>query len=130
MRREPLAQRKASLERVLAPAEPGLRFNEHLDEEGGPLVFHHACKLGLEGIVSKRRNLPWTASVCDTDRIGHRWKDACDCASGGLALQTFWSFMRALGSRPCTRCVLRGHVRRRDFIGSRIGPNPRNGGKY
>jgi ATP-dependent DNA ligase len=31
MRREPLAQRKASLERVLAPAEPGLRFNEHHD---------------------------------------------------------------------------------------------------
>ena len=39
MRREPLAQRKASLERVLAPAEPGLRFNEHLEEEDGPLVF-------------------------------------------------------------------------------------------
>jgi hypothetical protein len=38
------AQRKASLERVLARAEPGLRFNEHLDEEDGPLVFHHACK--------------------------------------------------------------------------------------
>ena len=39
MRSEPLAQRKASLERVLAPAEPGLRFNEHLEEEDGPLVF-------------------------------------------------------------------------------------------
>jgi ATP-dependent DNA ligase len=24
-------------------------------EEDGPLVFAHACKLGLEGIVSKRR---------------------------------------------------------------------------
>ena len=35
---------------------PGLRFNEHLDEEDGPLVFEHACKLGLEGIVSKRRD--------------------------------------------------------------------------
>jgi len=23
---------------------PGLRFNEHLDEEDGPLVFAHACK--------------------------------------------------------------------------------------
>jgi ATP-dependent DNA ligase len=23
----------------------------------GPLVFQHACKLGLEGIVSKRRDL-------------------------------------------------------------------------
>jgi hypothetical protein len=32
---------------VLARAEPGLRFNEHLDEEDGPLVFHHACKQAL-----------------------------------------------------------------------------------
>jgi bifunctional non-homologous end joining protein LigD len=56
MRREPLIQRKALLERALARAEPGLRFNEHLDNEDGPLVFQHACKLGLEGIVSKRRD--------------------------------------------------------------------------
>jgi ATP-dependent DNA ligase len=34
-------------------------FNEHLDEHDGPLVFQHACKLGLEGIVSKRRNSPY-----------------------------------------------------------------------
>jgi ATP-dependent DNA ligase len=40
----------------LARATSGIRFNEHLDEEDGPLVFEHACKLGLEGIVSKRRD--------------------------------------------------------------------------
>ena len=56
VRRDPLAVRKATLERILARAAPGIRFNEHLDEEDGPLVFHHACKLGLEGIVSKRRD--------------------------------------------------------------------------
>ncbi|HEY7242625.1 MAG TPA: DNA ligase [Xanthobacteraceae bacterium] len=56
LRRDPLAVRKATLERVLARAAPSVRFNEHLDEEDGPLVFHHACKLGLEGIVSKRRD--------------------------------------------------------------------------
>ena len=33
-----------------------MRFNEHLDEADGPLVFAHACKLGLEGIVSKRKD--------------------------------------------------------------------------
>jgi len=32
-----------------------MRLNEHLDEDG-PIVFHHARKLGLEGIVSKRRD--------------------------------------------------------------------------
>src|SRR5215467_14117155 len=55
LRRDPLAVRKATLASLLARAAPGLRFNEHLDEEDGPLVFQHACKLGLEGIVSKRR---------------------------------------------------------------------------
>ena len=47
--------RKATLASVLARATLGLRFTEHLDREDGPLVFQHACKLGLEGIVSKRR---------------------------------------------------------------------------
>jgi ATP-dependent DNA ligase len=27
-----------------------------MDEADGPLVFAHACKLGLEGIVSKRKD--------------------------------------------------------------------------
>ena len=30
-------------------------MNEHLEADG-PDVFHHACKLGLEGIVSKRKD--------------------------------------------------------------------------
>jgi bifunctional non-homologous end joining protein LigD len=60
LRRDPLGNRKAKLTDVLARVAPGLRFNEHLDEDG-PLVFHHACKLGLEGIVSKRRDLPYSS---------------------------------------------------------------------
>jgi bifunctional non-homologous end joining protein LigD len=59
LRRDPLAVRKATLASVLAHAAPGLRPNEHLDDKDGPLVFAHACKLGLEGIVSKRRNSPY-----------------------------------------------------------------------
>ena len=34
-------------EMLQSDATPGLRFNEHLDEEDGPLVFAHACKMGL-----------------------------------------------------------------------------------
>ena len=56
LRREPLVVRKATLASLLARAASGLRLNEHLDEQDGPLVFQHACRLGLEGIVSKRRN--------------------------------------------------------------------------
>jgi bifunctional non-homologous end joining protein LigD len=48
--------RKATLAALLARAAPGLRLNEHMEEEDRPLVFHHACKLGLEGIVSKRKD--------------------------------------------------------------------------
>jgi hypothetical protein len=32
-----------------------LRFNEHIEGDG-PTVFAHACKMGLEGIVSKRKD--------------------------------------------------------------------------
>jgi len=40
-------------------AGPGLRLNEHLEHEDGEMVFRHACKLGLEGIVSKRKGSPY-----------------------------------------------------------------------
>jgi bifunctional non-homologous end joining protein LigD len=52
-RREPFEVRKATLASVLRQGRPGLRINEHLDYPGD-LVFRHACKMGLEGIVSKR----------------------------------------------------------------------------
>jgi bifunctional non-homologous end joining protein LigD len=55
LRREPLEVRKATLKSVLVKAGPGLRFNEHLEGDG-PTVFAHACKMGLEGIVSKRKD--------------------------------------------------------------------------
>ncbi|HWX34606.1 MAG TPA: hypothetical protein VNZ53_45155 [Steroidobacteraceae bacterium] len=41
VRRDPLAVRKATLERILARAAPGIRFNEHLDEEA-MRPCHHA----------------------------------------------------------------------------------------
>jgi ATP-dependent DNA ligase len=41
---------------LLTRAASGLRFNDYLDNDDGLLVFAHACKLGLEGIVSKQRN--------------------------------------------------------------------------
>ena len=47
LRRDPLAVRKATLASLLRRAAPGLRFSEHLDNEDGPLVFAHACKMGL-----------------------------------------------------------------------------------
>src|SRR5262245_27829484 len=57
-RRDPLKGRKETLAMILAKAESGIRFNEHLQGDG-ETVFHHACKLGLEGIVSKRKDSPY-----------------------------------------------------------------------
>jgi bifunctional non-homologous end joining protein LigD len=58
LRRDPLEVRKATLASVLAKAGPGIRFNEHIEGDG-PTVFAHACKMGLEGIVSKRKDSPY-----------------------------------------------------------------------
>ena len=54
LRRDPLQVRKATLASIVAKASPGIRFNEHIEGDG-PTVFAHACKMGLEGIVSKRK---------------------------------------------------------------------------
>ena len=57
-RRDPLQVRKATLTSVVAKAVAGIRFNEHLESDG-ETVFRHACKCGLEGIVSKRKDSPY-----------------------------------------------------------------------
>jgi bifunctional non-homologous end joining protein LigD len=54
MRREPIEVRKATLASILRKSRTGVRLNEHLEHPDGLTVFHHACRMGLEGIVSKR----------------------------------------------------------------------------
>ena len=54
LRREPIEVRKATLASILRKARHGVRLNEHLEHPEGDVVFQHACKMGLEGIVSKR----------------------------------------------------------------------------
>jgi bifunctional non-homologous end joining protein LigD len=55
LRHDPLEVRKATLASILAKASSGIRFNEHIEGDG-PTVFAHACKMGLEGVVSKRKD--------------------------------------------------------------------------
>ncbi len=57
--KNPLVERKAALARLLRSARTGpVRYAGHFDEEG-PLLFKHACAMGLEGIVSKQRDAPY-----------------------------------------------------------------------
>src|SRR5215831_12885287 len=61
MRREPLEARKGALRSVLRikAGAGGIRFNEFCDDLPADVVFRHACKLGFEGIVSKRLGSPY-----------------------------------------------------------------------
>ena len=57
LRRVPLEARKQALAELLpAEARPGrVRYSEHILGQGEPL-FTRACRLGLEGVISKRRD--------------------------------------------------------------------------
>jgi bifunctional non-homologous end joining protein LigD len=58
LRHQPIERRKAALAKLIQRANTDLVLNEHIDEPGD-VVFRHACKLGLEGIGSKRLGSPY-----------------------------------------------------------------------
>jgi ATP-dependent DNA ligase len=64
-RPRPLEARKDRLAKLIANAPAGLQFNEHIEGDGDQ-VFAHACKLGLEGIVSKDRTRPYRSGQSKT----------------------------------------------------------------
>jgi ATP-dependent DNA ligase len=51
--------RPSSLASILRKASPGVRLVGHIETEEGAMVFRHAGKLGLEGIVSKLKASPY-----------------------------------------------------------------------
>jgi len=63
LRPHPWEIRRATLTRLLRKASPGIRLSEHLDGDG-ETIFLHACALGAEGIVAKRRDRPYTSGRC------------------------------------------------------------------
>jgi ATP-dependent DNA ligase len=56
LRRLPLHLRKNNLSRLLARRPEGIFVSEFEQGELGPDLFRQACKFGLEGLVSKRRD--------------------------------------------------------------------------
>jgi len=50
----PLSMRKTNLERLLRGRSDGIFVNPFETREIGPDLFHAACGMGLEGLVSKR----------------------------------------------------------------------------
>ena len=61
LRRQPIERRKAALAKLLRLSLAGIRYCEHLDIDDGELVYAHACALGCEGIVSKRKGSTYRA---------------------------------------------------------------------
>jgi bifunctional non-homologous end joining protein LigD len=63
---EPLLERKAALAGLLQGIDKGgvIRLTDYF-EESGPLILRHACEMGLEGVVSKRRNAPYRSGRTD-----------------------------------------------------------------
>ena len=54
LRRKPIETRKALLAKLLKGQQMSIVLNEYYEEDGA-VVFQQACRLGCEGIVSKRR---------------------------------------------------------------------------
>ena len=63
MRNRPFLDRKAALARLLRNTKAGILFNEHIAEDGA-VVFAHACRLGAEGIVSKKVDSTYRSGPC------------------------------------------------------------------
>jgi DNA ligase D-like protein (predicted ligase) len=55
----PLRERKARLRKALRFEGP-IRFNPHRNGEHGEELFREACRKGLEGVIAKRADSPYT----------------------------------------------------------------------
>ncbi len=70
----PLLERKAALEKLLKKAKPPLHYSDHF--ESAPGLLTKACKIGAEGLVSKRkdgvyhgrRTNDWVKSKCGLEQ--------------------------------------------------------------
>ena len=82
LRRRPWEARRDALASLLRNAayrtdlHRGIRLTEHLDGADSENVFRHACKLGLGGILAKRRDRP--------HRLGRaaNWLKVADAPAG------------------------------------------------
>lgn len=98
-----LSERKALLAEVLSAADADdgdgpLRYTDHLSAAGGD-VYLAACRLGLEGVVSKRLSAPYRAGR-NEDWLKSTCLSSDDFVIGG--------FTRPRGSRPGLGALLLG----------------------
>ena len=93
----PLIERKTELERLLDSAKldgKTIRLSEHFDEDGA-LVLQQACRMTLEGIVSKRADAPYRSGRVETF-IKTKCSNAQEFVVGGYSPST--AMPRAIGA--------------------------------
>jgi len=61
LREQPLSLRKSNLARLLARRPDGIFLSDFEQGEIGPDLFRAACRMGFEGLISKRRDRPYQA---------------------------------------------------------------------
>ncbi len=87
LRSLPLVERKARLERLLQGAAAGrIRYVQHF-ETSADEVLRSACKMGLEGIVSKRLSAPYSSGRGDSWRKS-KCRAAHEVVLGGWTAQS------------------------------------------
>ena len=99
LRKAPLIERKALLEKLI-PGSQTVKYSEHF-EESGDLVLDHACRLSLEGVISKAktsayvsgRKGDWIKSKCSMRQefviAGFTTSSTSQSAIGSLALGVY-----------------------------------------
>ncbi len=65
LRAAPLLERKRVLAGLLDGIGPPVAYSEHMEVDGS-VMFEHACKLHLEGVVSKQRDAPYRSGRGET----------------------------------------------------------------
>lgn len=65
LRSQPLVERKARLQQIVPELERGrIRYSDHLSGNGEAFL-QHSCRAGLEGIICKRADRPYTSGRSD-----------------------------------------------------------------
>lgn len=62
LRSWPLVERRAELAHLLTSPVDGIAFVDAHDEHG-PDLYRHACVMGLEGIICKRKDSPYRSGI-------------------------------------------------------------------
>lgn len=72
LREEPLHARKARLDKLLKGRPQGIFVAPFEPGEIGPGLFEAACRMGLEGLVSKHRQRRYRPRTCDWVKVKNR----------------------------------------------------------